>query len=629
MVSLGWTATLGAQAVDSSGAAGKLKRLSLEELMDIEVTSVSRRAERLSETASAVQVLTAEDIRRSGAATLPEALRLAANLQVAQANASQWAISARGFNNVLANKLLVLIDGRTVYTPLYAGVFWDAQAPPLDLIDRIEIISGPGGDLWGANAVNGVINVITKAAGETPGLAFEGGGGTELQGFGTLRYGGRLSPSVQARVYGEGFAYDGTDLVDDGDAGDSWHLVQGGFRIDGTSGQNDRLSLQGDVYDGRPNPDGKTAVVTRGGNAVGRWVHTISPTSQFQLQVYYDRTFRDFKNGFTEDLATYDVDWQHRLPLGSRQDVIWGFNVRLMDHTTENLPLFTFTPSHKLLHLYSLFLHDEIALVPDRLRLTIGSKFEHNDYTGMEIQPSARLAWSPGRRTTLWGAVSRAVRTPVRLDRDFELDLAPGLPLIAGGDLESESVIAYETGWRWQTAEGFALSLSTFYNEYDHLRSAEPGPAPLGIPITFANGVRGHTYGAEIAASGQVTPRWRLRGGYTFLKKDLSLRPGSADLNKASAESNDPEHQVILQSMADLTGRLEWDVVFRYIGDLPSPEVPDYVGLDMRLGWRLTPRLELSVVGQNLLKTVHREFTPSSPSARAIERGIYGKVTWR
>ena len=617
------------QTPDSLLPPGALKQLSLEQLMNIEVTSVSRRPERLSETASAIQVITGEDIRRSGASSLAEALRLVSNLQVAQVNGSQWAISARGFDNVLGNKLLVLIDGRTVYTPLYAGVFWDAQNPRLESVDRIEVISGPGGALWGANAVNGVINVITKHANETQGLAIEGGGGTELQHFGGMRYGGTMSPNLSYRIYGEGFDRGSTLLTNATHALDSWNAEQGGFRVDWDGGRADRLTLQGDYNDGRPNPDGTTPVVVRDGNLLGRWSHTLSPASDVQLQTYYDRTYRDFGNGFTENLATYDADWQHRFQLGARQKVIWGLGARLMDHQTTNLVGFEFRPAHRWLHLYSAFVQDQIAIVPDRLRLSLGSKLEHNDYTGYEIQPSARLAWTLTARHTIWTAVSRAVRTPARIDRDFFLFLSPTVPVIVGADIQSEELLAYELGWRWQPEVRLSLSLSTFYNIYDHLRSAEPGPSALGLPITFANGVGGHTYGVEVATIYQASDHWRLRAGYTFLRKHLVVQPGSSDLNRGTAESDDPEHQGVIQSSVDLPGRIEWDAVVRYVDALPNPSVPSYVGLDLRLGWKVIHRLEVSVVGQNLLDSSRGEFTPPSPSRREVQRGVYAMITWR
>lgn len=617
------------QQGDTLATAGVLKHLSLEELMNLEVTSVSKRPEKLSVTASAIQVISAEAIRRSGATSLPEALRLASNLQVAEVNASQWAVSARGFNSVLANKLLILIDGRTIYTPLYAGVFWDVQNPPLSSIERIEVISGPGGALWGANAVNGVINIVTRGAEETQGLAIEGGAGTELQGAGMLRYGGRLGPKLHARVYGEGFSRGSTKLTTGGDARDDWHLFQGGLRMDGTSGESSTLTLQGDVYDGRPDPDGGSPVVARGGNVLGRWTRAIAEGSELQVQLYYDRAYRDFGNGFTEDLATYDGDWQHRFQLGRRQEVVWGLGVRLMDHRTDNLQLFAFTPGHKLLHLYSGFVQDQVLLVPDRLQLTLGTKLEHNDYTGLEVQPSGRLAWTPSTSHTIWAAVSRAVRTPSRLDRDFFLSLAPGVPFIVGNGFTAEQLLAYELGWRLQPSARLSLSVSTFWNDYDNLRSVEPGPPPSNLPVTFRNGVQGHSYGVELSALWQAADKWRLRGGCTLFRKDLEVKPGSGDLNSGSAESDDPEQQCLLQSMLDLPAGFKLDGVLRYVDALPAPHVPSYVGLDVRLAWAPTPVLELSVVGQNLLKGRHLEFQPSSPSPREVERRVYGKVTWR
>jgi iron complex outermembrane receptor protein len=627
---LSFTSSAVAQTPDTTlPSPGALKRLSLEQLMDVEVTSVSRRPERLHTSASAIQIISAEDIRRSGASSIPEALRLASNLQVAQVNASQWAVSARGFNNVLANKLLVLVDGRTVYTPLYAGVFWDVQNPSLASVDRIEVISGPGGALWGANAVNGVINIITKNAGETQGLSAEAGAGTDPQGFGALRYGGRASSGLAYRVYGQGFGRGSTVSPDGVDAEDSWGLGQGGFRMDWNGGEANAFTLESDYYDGRPDPDGGSPVVARGGNALGRWTRVLSEGSDLQVQIYYDRSWRDFGNGFTEGLSTYDLDGQHRFQLGRRQEVIWGVGARLMDHATENVPALAFLPSHRTLKLFSAFVQDEIALVNGRLRLTVGSKFEHNDYTGLEIQPSARLAWAPTAHQTVWAAVSRAVRTPSRIDRDFFLFLAPSVPLLTFENLRSEEVLATELGWRLQPHERVSLALSTFYNVYDNLRTAEPGPPPFGIPVTLGNGLEGHSYGAELAAAYQVSDRWRLRGGYTFLHKNLSLKPGSADLNGGTAESNDPEHQFLIQSSTDLPGRLELDAVFRFVDALPKPEVPSYAGLDLRLGWRATEHLELAVVGQSLLHDRHAEFIPSSPSPREVERGVYGKITWR
>lgn len=606
----------------------ELKRLSVEELLDVEVTSVSRRPERLAQAASAIQVISQEEIRRSGATSLPEALRLASNLQVAQVNSSQWAISARGFNNVLANKLLVMVDGRTVYTPLYAGVFWDVQDTLLEDIDRIEVVSGPGGALWGANAVNGVINVTTRSAQQTQGLFLQADAGTELRAMGGMRYGGELTPNLHYRVYAKAFERDDTALTNGADAGDDWNMQQGGFRLDwdldGTV-----LTLQSDVYDGKPNPDGLLPVSASGGNLLGRWQHTISDTSDLWLQAYYDRSRRNFNNGFAENLATYDIDWQHRFALGSRQEVIWGLNARRMEHEVNNLLLFAFLPAREILNRYGLFLQDEISLIPQRLRLTLGTKIERTHYTGYEHQPSGRLAWTPTNEQTVWAAISRAARTPARIDRDFYLSLAPQFPFIVGGDFQSEKVLAYELGWRLQPDANASISLSAFFNRYDDLRSVEPGPPPFNLPITFANGVQGDTYGLELAGTYQVMDGWRLKGGYTFLKKHLAVKPGSTDLNEASAESNDPENQLVIQSLLSLPRGVELDGVVRYVDALADPQVPSYISVDLRVAWSVTDQLEVSIVGQNLLDERHPEFVPSAPSAREIERGVYGRVAWR
>ena len=609
---------------------GSLKTLSLEELMNIQVTSVSKRVENLEDVASAIQVITQDDIRNSGAKTLPEALRLASNLQVAQVNSSQWAISARGFDNVLANKLLVLIDGRTVYTPLYAGVYWDVQNVLLNDIDRIEVISGPGGTLWGANAVNGVINIITKSSKETKGLLVEGAAGSALPGLGNLRYGGQLGKQLSYRVYGTGFKLGNTVLPDGSNAKDEWHMSQGGFRLDWDASEENKLMLQGNIYGGKPNPDaGDKPVTAKGDNILFRWDRTTSKNSDFQLQTYYDHTLRDFGNGFSEDLKTYDIDWQNHYRLASRHELTYGANFRMMDHHVTNLELFAFIPAQKTLYLYSGFIQDEIMLVKDHLHFTIGSKLEHNSYTGFEYQPNGRLNWTVNNKHSIWTSVSRAVRTPARIDRDFSLFLTPELPFISGNDnFASEKMIAYELGWRATPLKTLSFSLSSFYNTYDDIRSVEPGPPPFNIPVTFGNGVKGKTYGVELSVTTQLTDWWNIKGGYTFLKKDLSVKEGSKDTNEGTAESDDPENQLIVQSRVKLPARFELGTILRYVDHLPKPFVPHYFGLDVRIGWKLSESLELNIIGQNLLDKQHPEFVPSSPSPREIQRSIYGKITY-
>jgi len=609
-----------------------LKKLSIEELMNIEVSSVSKHAEKLIQAASAVQVITQSDIRNAGVKTVPEALRLASNLQVAQVNSSQWAISARGFNNVLANKLLVLIDGRTVYTPMYAGVFWDVQNVPLEDVDHIEVISGPGGALWGANAVNGVINIITKKSGETKGLYAEAAAGKALPGSGTIRYGGQAGKNISYRVYAMGFKLPSTIDTFGKKANDQWHMLNGGFRFDWIASQKDNVFFEGNIYRGRPNPTGDTSIpiIARGENIVARWEHHAAGKKEFQLQGYYDHTWRDFSNGFTEDLKTYDLDFHYRLPLGSRHTFATGFNGRLMDHTVTNLTLFAFQPGQKTLWLYSAFVQDEVMLIRERLRMSVGIKAEHNSYTGFEYQPDARLSWTPSEAQTIWGAVSRAVRTPARIDRDFFLYIAPNIPLIGGSQhFVSETVIAYELGWRWQPVKKLSGSVSVFYNRYDNIRSAEPGPPPFGIPITFANGVKGETFGAELNANYQLLSWWALRGGYTWLRKNLSVKPGSKDMNGGRAESDDPSHQFLIQSTVSIPGGIDFGTVIRYISKLPKPVVPAYTQVDIHIGWKLNHIIELSVTGQNLLESWHPEFVPSSPRPKEIERCIYGKIICR
>ncbi len=607
-----------------------LKRLSLEELLNVEVTSVSKRPEKLKAAASAIQVITQEDIRQSGATNVPEALRLAPNLQVAQLNSSQWAISARGFSNVLANKLLVLIDGRVVYTPMYAGVFWDVQNLVLEDIDRIEVISGPGGTLWGANAVNGVINIITKKSKDTQGLFAEAAVGTELRGLGSLRYGGKFGKNLSYRVYGTTYKRGSTIFHPDSvETKDDWTIVQGGVRLDWEATENDAVSFQTNLYDDRPNPDGNNPIIARGSNALARWVHTTSDKSNLQLQIYYDHTWRDFKNGLTEKVNTYDIEGQHRFRLCQRHEIIYGLGFRYMDHDVKNVELFAFLPARKSLYLFNVFLQDEIALVPEKLRLTLGIKIEHNSYTDFQYQPNARLNWTPTPTQTVWTAVSRAVRNPARLDREFFLYGAPQVLVIAGGNFQSEEVLAYELGWRIQPQESLSVSLATFYNVYDNIRSVEPGPPPVNLPYTIGNGVKGDTYGAELSATYQLNGWWRLRGGYTFLKKNLKVKENSEDANQGSAESNDPSHQVLIQSMMKLPGRIELGTVLRYVGELPSPKVSGYVGLDIRLAWKLANRIELNLVGQNLVKSSHTEFIPSSKIAKDVERSVYMKVVCR
>ena len=613
-----------AQQPDSLGV---LKRLSVEELMNVEVTSVSKRVEKLSQTASAIQVITQEEILRSGASSLPEALRLATNLQVAQIDSRQWAISARGFNSTSSNKLLVLIDGRAVYTPLFSGVFWDVQDVPLADIDRIEVISGPGATLWGANAVNGVINIITKDAKDTQGLLLSGGGGTELRGFGAARYGGALGTHGHYRIYGGGFGRDPTALPNGQDAKDDWHFGQGGVRVDWDASTISHFTVQGDLYDGRIAQPTAGDIAVSGGNVMAKWSRTISETATVGAQLYYDRTHRNIPGTFGEDLDTYDVDLQHQLRLGTRHNVVWGLGYRLINDHVANSAALAFLPAHVARQWFTGFVQDEITVVPERFHVALGTKIEHNDYTGVEIQPSGRVNWTLGPSATLWTAVSRAVRAPSRIDREL---FAPGQPpyFLAGGPtFHSEEELAYELGYRHQKG-GLALSVATFYSHYRGLRSLEQANPPNAFPVVIGNGQDGESFGAEVAAEYSLTSAWRLWAGYTELRIHVWPNPGSTDTTRGATENHTPDRQFSLRSSIDLPAHWRLDAGFRTIGAIANQQVPAYAELNARLTYLPTAHLDLSIVGQNLLHGRHAEF--GAPATRLeIERGVYGLVEWR
>jgi iron complex outermembrane receptor protein len=635
-----------AQAVDSTTDA--LKNLSLDQLMDVEVTSVARHPEKLLQTASAIQVITRDDIRRSGATSIPEALRLADNLEVVQKNSHDWGISARGFNTALSNKLLVMIDGRTVYTPLFSGVFWDVQDYLLEDIDRIEVISGPGGTLWGANAVNGVINIITRKAADTEGVYVEGGGGNRLQEFAGLRYGAALGDATQFRVYGKYFDRGDESLANGTPADDSWHQAQGGFRVDSALTSQDNLSVHGDFYEGRENEETGNAARTSGGNIVGLWNHQADSGAQMTLQSYYDHTHLvdPIPEGMianipiappgllTDDLTTFDVDFQYQLQPASSHHVVWGFGYRVTHDVVQNAPALGFFPTTLNQNLYSAFLQDEIALQPD-LSLTVGSKIEHNDYTGFEYEPNVRLQWSWVPTQALWAAISRAVRTPSRVDEDLKEAAPPRLVFLEGAaDFQSEEVIAYELGYRAQVSNRTLVSVSTYYNDYTDVRSTSFTPTTI-IPLFFQNNLEGHTYGAELSTAFQALDNWTLHLGYDLLQQHLRVKPGRFDLNNALNETSDPQQQIALRSSATFIGHIDFDTTLRWVDQLianngPTPgTVPSYFGLDARLAWHAANGIELSLVGQNLLQPRHVEYGYPSPLREQIDRSLFAKIAWR
>lgn len=618
--------------------------MSMEDLMQLDVTSVSKQPQPYQTAAAAIQVMTGDEIRRSGASSLPEALRLADNLQVAQQNSHDWAISARGFNANLANKLLVLIDGRALYTPLYGGVRWDVQDYLLEDVDRIEVISGPGGTLWGANAVNGVINIITKSAKQTQGTYLEAGGGTGLQDFAGARYGGTLASNVYYRVYGKYF--DRTDQVfaNGKGASDSWRMGQGGFRIDSEANEINPLTLQGDFYFGDENVATGGNTHTGGGNILGRWSHIFSDQSDLSLQTYYDRTHFSFPypdplGTLKDDIDTFDVDFQHRFPLGERNKVIWGLGYRYMHEVEDNARQVLFLPPVLNHDLFSGFVQDEIEL-HETLHLTLGTKLEHNDYTGFEVEPSAGLRWNINSNHMIWSTVSRAVRTPSRFDRDLEIPTFLPAPLdtfqSGSDDFVSETVVAYELGYRAQLASSVYGSISAFYNEYDRLRSVTPGPSTnFFLPHVFDNNLEGETHGIELTVTYQMLDWWRVHGGYDLLKEHLHVKSGRTDLTDGHGETADPQQQFSLRSSMNLPRNLELNAGLHWVDRLPTnngatvSDVPSYFELDVRLGWRATENLEFSIVGQNLLHDHHPEYGFPGPNREEIKRSVYGKVTWR
>jgi iron complex outermembrane receptor protein len=645
-------------SVSTNADLSKLADMDINQLMQIQV-SILGPSKVISQTPAAVSVVTQDDIKRSGAMNIPEALRLVPGMDVAQVDASQWAVSARGFNDTFANKLLVMQDGRSIYTPLFSGVFWDVQGTLMEDIDHIEVVRGPGATLWGANAVNGVINIITKSAADTQGLLVSGGGGTQERGFAGVRYGGTMGNNAFYRVYGTYENHDATVLPDGGDANNSWQLVRGGFRTDWNPTPDNLFTFQGDSYAGWINqvfgvfdplnpPTFANSVqndmTVNGANVLGRWTHTFSDTANIKLQAYYDYTARA-ASIFNEQLHTLDLNLQHEFAVGDRNKVVWGLDYRFTGDVEKNNPTIAFNPNRESLNLYSAFLQDEIAIIKDRLGLTIGSKFEHNDYTGWEIQPSARLLWTPLKHQTFWASVSRAVRTPSRAEESVTLmqsqQVAPGIfvPITISGTngFQSEKMTAYEIGYRTDPFEQLSLDFAAFYNNYEDLRSQQQNPSN---PTQFyvGNDLSGHTYGLEATATWRVQDWWRLQPAYTWLQMDLHSHPdGSSPADNNSVveiEGSSPQNQFSIRSSMDLPHGVTFDTGLRYVDKLPFYQIGSYFELDARVGWKISKNLEISIVGQNLLHDQHTEFGPSyintqNGNKNGIPRTIFGKIAWQ
>jgi len=634
----------------------------LEDLMNMEVTSVSKKPEKLSRTAAAVFVITQEDIRRSGAQTIPDLIRMVPGVDVAQIDASTWAISARGLNARFANELLVLLDGRSVYTFSFGGVFWDVLDLPFEDIDRIEVIRGPGGSAWGTNAVNGIVNIISKKSSDTQGALLASGGGNAAQGFGTAQYGGKLGGSTDYRVYTK---YVNDDHFPSGpgvDGGDGWHLLRGGFRSDSALTSQDTLMVQGDLYSGR---EGLTALLlpsitspglvptqsqvnVAGGYLQGNWDHTFSAQSSATVQGSYARYSRNDDLGDTRGIL--DLSFQHHYTGWSRQNIVWGLGYHREKSHASGSPTIELIPATLTIHEFNAFAQDEVTLLRDRLVLTGGLQLQQNYYTGIDIMPSARVAWTPDEHQTLWMAVSDAVRSPAQLDAGFQANIGsftpPGGPLtllsfIGNPRVEDESAVAYEAGYRATLSNRVSFDFASYYNDYDHQETIEPAapflqdfPAPphLVEPVTYQNRMHGEGHGLEIAANWRVNNQWTLSPGYAFEEIHMYLSPGSQDMGSvASAEGSNPRHSAQLRSHVALPHNLSWDASAYFVGRLRDPAVPSYTRVDTQLVWQFGEGASLRLVGQNLARDHHIEFVDDLGTVLStqIKRSAYAQFTWR
>lgn len=646
--------TLSAQTPD-------LTQKSLEDLMSIEVTSVSKREQKISQTAAAVFVISQEDIGRSGALNIPDLLRMVPGLDVAQIDAGKWAISARGFNGQYSNKLLVLIDGRAVYSPIFAGVFWDSENVPLDSIERIEVIRGPGAAAWGSNAVNGVINIITLSAEDSQGGNIAAGAGNSTIGPMTIRYGGKARSVGAYRIFAEGFHVSALPTFAGMDGQDGWRLIHGGFRTDTTFSTKDSLTTEGELYQGNagelaftptslsPPESAIVALHDRysGGNLLARWNHTFSPASTTSLQLYFDRTNRG-DTTYSIGRNTFDIDFQHHVVWGARQDIVWGLGYRVSMDDIEPTLRISATPQRRRTQLFNSFAQDEIAIFPNRVHLSLGARIEHNDYTGFNFQPSARLVWTPDDKRSIWGAVSLADRIPARSDTDFRVNFealpGPGnLPILVSlfgnPNQRNEKLTAFEIGYRAALTSRFSMDSTVFYNRYHDLTSVQPEasrlessppPVHLLIPESFGNSLFGETHGIETFANWKVTRSWTLNPGYTFFAIHLHEFANSQDGSIPGTQGGTPDHQAQLRSSISLPWNMQWNASAYFVNRLPGLSIPSYTRIDTSLNWRLGESTSLSLVGQNLTKNLHPEFSGpnSTEQSGLMRRAAYAKISW-
>ncbi len=633
-----------------------LTEMSIEDLMDIEITSVSKKPQKLSEAPAAVFVITQEDIRRSGVTSIPEALRMAPGVEVSRIDSNKWAITSRGFNGYRASKLLVLIDGRSVYTPLFSGVFWNIQDTHLEDIEHIEVIRGPGATMWGANAVNGVINIITKNAKDTQGGLLTAGAGNEEKGFGSFRYGAKPGEDTFYRVYAKYFKRDDAVFSSGEKGSDKWDILRAGFRLDQQVSDRNSLTVMGDIYDGETDrvatfPASPLTMQTiedttkvSGGNMLSRWDHVFLDGSKTWLQFYYDRT--EYEHSSEGEVRnTFDIEFNHNFSVAKRHSIIWGLGYRYTRDRTKTSFSTSFDPVSCHDGLFSAFIQDEIILIDASLRMIAGSKFEYNDYTGFEYQPCVRFLWNPHHLHTVWTAVSRAVRTPARANHDIRINfrVLPGnmvMSLNGDDDYDSEKLTAYEFGYRVSPTEGLSVDIAAFYNSYDDLITYEPGtaffeasppPPHLVIPLIMDNKMDGSTYGVEVATKWDIMDKWRLSAGYTFLQIQLHADSSSAATEPEEIEGNSPHNKFQLQSYMSLPYGFEFDQMLYYVDNISNQDVDKYVRVDVRLGWNPSENVEVAVIGQNLFDPQHLEYISSGAgiAPTEVERSVYGKITWK
>jgi len=644
---------------DDAKTFQNLNGLSLEQLGNVQITTVSKDPETVLKTPAAAYVITHDDIARSGATSLPEALRLAPGVEVARIDADHWSVSVRGFAGQFSKSLLVLIDGRSVYTPLFSGVYWDAQDVMLDDVDRIEVIRGPGGTIWGANAVNGIINIITRSAKDTTGVLSTLGGGNVDQGLGNVRYGETTRRGFSYRLYSMG-AMRGPEFHPDGDNFDDWRMGQAGFRMDWPHGAGNDFTAQGDFYRGQSGESLLLATFSplaeapqqdkanfSGGNMLMRWQHRIARGSDAQVQAYFDRTNRqDIELGETR--STFDVDYiEHQRTL-DRQELTWGLGARLSpSNVIQTSPAVDFLPHRQTDSIYSSFVQYELPFDGDKFSLMAGSKFERTNFSGYDYQPSVRLLWSPTSKQSAWLAVTRAVRTPSRQDQDVRFDIlvqaTPPPPvffeIVGNPRFMPEKLIAYEAGYRSRVNRSAYIDFTAFFNVYNDLEGygplslavlTSPPPEDLAIVLPYANVIEGRSVGTEVAPTWDATRWWQLRGAYSLLHMELSDRPGYTDVGNllGSYLGSSPTHVANVQSIVNLPGRFKFSQTYRYVSQLPAYSVHPYNTADVRLARRAGEGFDFAVVGQNLLRPSHDEFGGDPGPLVGIKRSAYLSVTW-